>query len=139
MSLAGKRRTVHVGLVLFTLWPLVHIYLVMHFNLSAWKLAGWGMYATPRPSFSGIEVLGRRPGSQQFEKIRSVPPQWRAEASQFLDRQQWLGELTRPNELARACKTHMPEFSELRIIVYTPTLDRQTAIVVMRESVYDYP
>ena len=41
MSFTAKRRAVYVGLALFTLWPLAHIYLVTHFNLSAWKLAGW--------------------------------------------------------------------------------------------------
>lgn len=138
MSLAGKRRVLHVGLVLFTLWPLVHIYLVMHFGLSAWKLAGWGMYATPRPSFSGIAVMGRRPGSNRFEDVRSVPPNWQAEASHFLDRQRWLGRLIRPNQLARSFKEQMPEFADLRIIVYTPTLDRHTGMIVTTPTAYDY-
>ena len=139
MSLAEKRRVLHAGLVLFTLWPLAHIYLVMHFNLSAWKLAGWGMYATPRPSFSAIEVLGRRAGSTQFEQVRSIPPTWQAQASQFLDRQRWLGQLIRPSQLARSFKQQVPEFADLRIVVYTPALDRQTGMIVVKQLAYDYP
>ena len=139
MSFTAKRRALHVGLALFTLWPLAHIYLVMHFNLSAWKLAGWGMYATPRPSFSGIAVFGRRPGSSQFEEVRSAPPAWQAQAREFLDRQRWLGQLLHPNQLARWFKAEAPEFADLRIVVYTPTLDRQTGMIVMKQFAYEYP
>ena len=139
MSFAVKRRTLHVGLALFTLWPLVHICLVMHFNLSAWKLAGWGMYATPRPSFSAIAVFGRRAGSSRFEEVRSAPPAWQEQARQFLERQRWLGQLIRPNQLARWFKKEMPEFADLRIVVDSPTLDRQTGMIVVKQVVYEYP
>ena len=138
MSLAGKRRVLHTGLLLFTLWPLVHIYLVRRFEMSAWKLAGWGMYATPRPSSSGIAIFGRRTGSHQFEEVRSAPAAWQAQASQFLDRQRWLGQLIRPTALARSFNEQRPEFADLRIVVYTPRLDRQSGMIVMTQAVYEY-
>ena len=34
-------------LILFTCWPPIHAILSLHFGFSAWKFAGWGMYATP--------------------------------------------------------------------------------------------
>jgi hypothetical protein len=139
LNFAAKRRVLYAGLLLFTLWPLVHIYLVTHFDMSAWKLAGWGMYATPRPSSSGIAVFGRRMGSQHFEELRSAPAAWQAQASQFLDRQRWLGQLIHPNDLARSFKEQRPEFTDLRIIVYTPALDRHTGMIVMTQLVYEYP
>lgn len=139
MTFATKRRVLHVALVLFTLWPLLHMYLVMHFNLSAWKLAGWGMYATPRPSFSGLAVYGRRAGATKFEEVRGTPPAFQAEATRFLDSARWLGQLINPNTLARSFRQARPEFVDLRIIVYTPTLDRQSAIIVLRPVSYDYP
>lgn len=137
MTYTAKRRVLLVGLALFTLWPLLHIYLVIHFNLSAWKLAGWGMYATPRPSFSGIAVFGRRPGGQ-FEEVRSAPPAWQALASQFLERQRWLGQLIRPTQLAGWFRQEMPELADFRIVVYSPTLDRQSGMIVVRQFTYDY-
>ncbi len=139
MSLALKRRVLYAGLLVFTLWPLVHMYLVTHFEMSAWKLAGWGMYATPRPSSSGLAVMGRRAGSQDFEELRSVPPTWQAQGSQFLDRQRWLGRLIRPNALAHAFAAQNPQFIDLRIIVYTPSLDRQSGMIVVKQVVYEYP
>jgi hypothetical protein len=139
LTLGQKRRAVHVALVLFTLWPLGHMYLVVRFDLSAWKLAGWGMYATPRPSFSGIAVFGRRPGSQQFEEVRTAPTYWQTQASEFVARQRWLGQLIRPSQLARAFKAYAPEFADLRIVVYMPALDRRTGMIVVKEFPYDYP
>ena len=138
MSRTTKRRVLHAGLVLFTLWPLAHIYLVRRFNMSAWKLAGWGMYATPRPTFSGLQVLGRRPDSKQFEEIRSLPPRWQTDARHFLDDQRWLGRLLRPKMLARSLKHQMPEFADLRIVVFTPALDRQTGMIVVKPMTYEY-
>src|SRR5205814_2298724 len=104
LSFTRKRRVLYAALLLFTVWPLVHMYLVIHFDMSAWKLAGWGMYATPRPSFAGIAVMGRRNGHQDFEEIRSVSPTWQAQASEFLEWHRWLGRLSRPNGLARSFK-----------------------------------
>src|SRR5512140_262095 len=115
------------------------MYLAMHFEMSAWKLAGWGMYATPRPSFSGLAVLGRRAGSHDFEEVRSVPATWQAQATQFLDRQRWLGRLIRPNVLAHAFAVQNPQFADLRIVVYTPVLDRQSGMIVVKQVVYEYP
>ena len=138
MTVASKRRVLHVALALFTLWPLAHIYLVKHFDLSAWKLAGWGMYATPRPSFSELAIFGRRPGNRQFEEIRSAPGNWQWPASQFLDRQRWLGQLIRPDQLVRYLKPQLPQFADLRIVVYAPTLDRQTGMIVVKPFAYEY-
>lgn len=43
-----KRRLVHAFLVVFTLWPLAQHGLVRRYDVSPWKLAGWGAYAAPR-------------------------------------------------------------------------------------------
>ena len=139
MTFATKRRVLHGSLVLFTLWPLLHIYLVMHFNLSAWKLAGWGMYATPRPSFSGITVYGRRRGSPQFEEVRGAPPSFEAQARVFLEQQRWLGQLSSPSLLARLFQRQMPEYADLRIVVFAPTLDRRSGMIVVKPVTYEYP
>ncbi len=139
MSLTLKRRVLYAGLLLFTLWPLAHMYLVMHFQLSAWKLAGWGMYATPRPSFAGMAVFARRADRGQFEALRSIPAPCQAQASEFLNRQRWLGQLIRPDELARSLGERMPQFADLRIITYAPVLDRATGMIIVKQVEYEYP
>jgi len=55
---AWKSRIVHLGLALVAVWPLVHMTLVRRFDVSPWKLAGWGMYATPRFDLLGMEIYG---------------------------------------------------------------------------------
>lgn len=138
MTLSAKRRWVHLALVLFTLWPLAHMLLVKKYDLSAWKLAGWGMYATPRPEFSGVAVWGRRPGASQFEEIRPLPERWLPRAKAYLDKRRWLGRLLPPHDLARSFPRRPGEFADLRVIVYTPTLDRRSHIVVVVPVVYEY-
>jgi hypothetical protein len=139
LNLALKRRVLYAGLLLFTLWPVAHIYLVTHFQMSAWKLAGWGMYATPRPSFLGMAVFGRRADRREFEALRSVPAPCQAEASEFLNQQRWLGQLVRPDELARSLREQMPQFADLRIITYVPELDRETGMITVKQVTYEYP
>lgn len=129
----------YTGLWLFTLWPLLHMYLVTHYGVSAWKLAGWGMYATPRPSFAAMSVFARRPGGRGFEEIRSVPAVCQAQANRFLERQRWLGQLIRPNELAGSLRERIPVFADWRIIVYAPVLDRQSGMIVEKHVTYEYP
>ena len=139
MSLALKRRVLYAGLLLFTLWPLAHMYLVTHFQVSAWKLAGWGMYATPRPSFVEMAVFGRRLDRGEFEGLTSIPAPCQAQASQFLSRQRWLGQLIRPDGLARSLREQMPQFADLRIIMNVPALDRETGMIVVKQLAYEYP
>lgn len=139
MSAQGKRRLVYAGLWAFTLWPVLHMYLVTHDGLSAWKLAGWGMYATPRPSFAAMALQARRPGAKGFAEIRSVSDDCRKEANRFLERQRWLGQLVRPDELARLLRKRTPQFADWRIIVDVPVLDRRSGMIVEKRVVYDYP
>jgi hypothetical protein len=134
-----KRRVLYAVLLLFTVWPVAHMYLVTHFQLSAWKLAGWGMYATPRPSSLGMAVFGRRPDRPEFEGLRSIPAPCQAQASEFLNRQRWLGQLIRPDELARSLREHTPQFADLRIITYVPVLDRESGMIIMKQVTYEYP
>ena len=115
------------------------MYLVTHFQLSAWKLAGWGMYATPRPSFLGMAVFGRQPGRGEFEALRSIPAPCQAQASEFLNQQRWLGQLVRPDELARSLREQMPQFADLRIVTFVPTLDRESGMIIVKQLGYEYP
>jgi hypothetical protein len=139
LSLTLKRRVLYAGLLLFTLWPLAHMYLATHFQVSPWKLAGWGMYATPRPSFVQMAVFGRRPDRREFEGLTSIPAPCQEQARLFLSGERWLGQLIRPDELARSLRKQMPAFADLRIITGVPTLDRETGMIIVKQVEYEYP
>src|SRR5262249_39698209 len=48
LSIAAKTKMVVAGLAALTLWPLMQLAICARWDASPWKLAGWGMYATPR-------------------------------------------------------------------------------------------
>jgi len=135
----SRKSAVYAGLVVLTLWPAVHIYLVKRFDLSPWKLAGWGMYSAPRIGMLGMEVYGRRDGQEAFEKLTVPPPEVRVPATEFLERYRWLRQLTRPDAFARSVLQHQPQWHQLRVEVFQPVLDRQTGMIVLTTVVYEYP
>jgi hypothetical protein len=134
-----RARIVYAGLALFTLWPAVHIGLVERYDLSPWKLAGWGMYSTPRFDLAGMEVYGRGSQNEEFEKLTVPTPELREEATRFLERYRWLRRLARPDAFVRLVKEQNPAWREVRVVIYQPTLDRESGMVVMGSLARDYP
>lgn len=129
MGLAAKTRLVHGALVLLAVWPLVHLGLAWRYDLSSWKLGGWGMYATPRFGLVGMEAYGRTTADAAWQQVTSPSPAARAAATAFLEQQQWLRGLASPAGLATALRADHPEWTELRLVVSYPTLDRATGRV----------
>jgi hypothetical protein len=138
LTLQRKKHAVCAGLVLLTLWPAVHIYLVKRFDLSPWKLAGWGMYSAPRISMLGMGVYGRRSADTKLEQLLSLSADLRTQANDYLGRYRWLGELSSPESFARAVLARHSEWQELRVVVYRPVLDKTTGMIVMTSLVHDY-
>jgi hypothetical protein len=134
-----KSRIVHGVLVVLTLWPAAHIYLVERYDMSPWKLAGWGMYSAPRFGFLGMEIYGRRSSDEDWQKLASPTPEMRMQAGEFLERFRWLRRLAAPDALARAALETRPEWRELRVTVFYPVLDAGSGMVVLRPAAYDYP
>jgi hypothetical protein len=134
MATRWKTIVVHVGLVLLTLWPLVHIGLVSRFDLSPWKLGGFGMYATPRFGMLGMEVFGRVRESGDEEQLTAPTAALQVLATEYLERHRWLGRLARPGALAEAAFALHPEWDQVRVIVFRPELDRTSGMVVMTRA-----
>jgi hypothetical protein len=128
-----------VALGALTLWPAAHIYLVKRFDLSPWKLGGWGMYSAPRFGFLGMEVYGRAGGAPEWQKLGAPDAELRTKATEFLERYRWLRRLVRPDDLAHAALESHPQWSELRITVFQPVLERDTGMVVLKQASYEYP
>lgn len=130
-----KRRAVTALLAAIALWPLVQLALVARYDVSPWKLAGWGMYATPRFDFVGMEVYGRTPGGGE-EQLTAPSPAVRQQATAFLESYRWLRHLTPRDGLTGAVLAENPGWDEVRLVVFRPSLDRRTGMVVMLRAEY---
>lgn len=136
-SARAKTAVVGGALVALTIWPLVHLWLVARYDVSPWKLAGWGMYSAPRSRSLGMEIFGRRPGGP-LEHFTQPSSDVRALASVYLERHRWLRKLTRPTALAGAVAAARPDWNEVKIVVFEPALDRTSAMIVMSVLVHRY-
>lgn len=131
MSVRLKTHIVHATLLVLALWPIVHIGLAWRYDVSPWKLAGWGMYSTPRFGMIGMEVYGRDPASGGWEQLVAPAPEVQTVAVTFLERHRWLRGLATTDELAAAVARAHPEWDALRIVVAYPRIDLQTGMVVL--------
>lgn len=133
MSLGAKTRIVVAGLAALTVWPLAHVAICARWDASPWKMAGWGMYATPRPRTIGMEVYGQA-ADGGFQQLTAPSPALRAEAGAFLERWRWLGGLAHPDAFAREVLTAQPAWTRLRIELYQSHLDPGTGMVGLRRD-----
>jgi len=133
LSLGAKTRIVVAGLAALTVWPLAHVAICARWDASPWKMAGWGMYATPRPRSIGMEVFGRT-GDGTFEHLTAPSPALRADAAAFLERWRWLGGLAHPDAFARHVLAASPAWTRLRIELYHSHLDPGTGMVGLRRD-----
>lgn len=131
MTLAAKRRIVHGALLLLALWPLVHLGLAWRWDLSSWKLGGWGMYATPRFGLVGMEAYGRATRDGAWQQVTSPSPAARDAATAFLEQHRWLRGLAPAKHLVAALHADHPDWVELRLVVAYPVLDRESGYVRM--------
>jgi hypothetical protein len=136
-----RAKVVCVRLLLLAvlLWPPVHAGLVSFYDLSAWKLSGWGMYSQPRPKDVGMEVYGRTALRGDYDQLTNASPALQAEASAFLARHQWLGRLTRPDGFAAAIRRERPDWEALRIVTFLSHMEPDTGMIVLRRTEFDYP
>lgn len=137
MTLAAKKAVVYAFLAVLTVWPAVQIWLTKAYGVSAWKLGGWGMYAVPRPKYVGMTVLYRAQGGTELVQLQSPTQADQAAAGVFLERYRWLGRLASPDEFTRSMLDRHPEWEVVRIVLSQPVLDRESAMIVMHEEVYE--
>ncbi len=133
----GRAIAVYAGLALLTIWPAVHLGLVRRYELSAWKLAGWGMYAEPRFGMLGMEVYGRGDAGAALEQLTAPSAEVAEAATVFLERHRWLRRLAQPNALVAAVRRARPQWREVQVVVFRPVLNRQTGMVEMTSVRYE--
>jgi hypothetical protein len=134
-----KMACVRLLFLALLLWPPVHAGLVSFYDLSAWKLAGWGMYSQPRPKDVGMEVYFRAGAAGDYQRLTQSSPALQAEASAFLARHQWLGRLVRPDAFSAAIRREHPEWDALRIVTFHSHMDPATGMIGLRRTEFDYP
>jgi len=134
-----RRRAAILLLAVFSAWPPIHLRLVARFDLSPWKLAGWGMYSAPRPETFGMEVYGLQPGSTQRQHLAAPSSALLREASAFLENYRWLRRLARPRRFAEAVLREHPQWERLEIEVFRSELDAKTGMIVMKQTVFTFP
>jgi len=128
LSLKTKTRIVHAALVVLALWPLAHLALVARYDLSPWKLAGWGMYTTPRFGLLGMEVYGSA-GGATWQQMTAPSLEVRTAGNAFLEQHRWLRGLASTGALADAVRAQEPTWTSLRVVVSYPVLDRASGRV----------
>ncbi len=137
MTARTKSAVLAAALAALTLWPLVHLWLVARYDVSPWKLAGWGMYSVPRSRSLGMEVFGRARDAE-LEHLTQPSPEARALAGRYLERHRWLRRLVRPDALATAVPASRPSWDEIKVVVFEPDLDRASGMIVMGALVHRY-
>jgi hypothetical protein len=120
-----------------TVWPLVQIGLCFRYDLSPWKLAGWGMYAQPRLGAS-LDVVGRESPDGAAVALPSVAYDVMAEADRFLQDWRWLRRLVRPDRFAERVFAAFPQYQALEIVVKNHVLDRHTGFIVAEPVRFPY-
>jgi len=138
LSTTGKKQITRAALIVFTLWPMIHIAIAKQTGMSSWKLAGWGMYATPRLKGQTMHVYGRGTGARYFQPLARPSPEVQVQATLFLERFRWLGTLARPDAFAAAIFDATPGLGDLRVVVLEPILAPETGMIRQREVVYEY-
>ncbi len=134
-----KHRIVTALLAALTVWPLVQLALVARYDVSPWKLAGWGMYSTPRFDRVGMEVYGRPSGGGPEQQLTSPSALVRDEATQFLESYRWLRDLAPRERFVDAILADNPSWDQVRVTVFRPDLDARTGMVVMIRAEYAHP
>ncbi len=138
MTTATKRWIVRGVLTAALLWPLVHLALVARYDLSRWKLAGWGMYTEPGLKDVGMEVYGRRTANGTLEILTEIDAVLRREADEFLYDYRWLRRLTQPDSFVAAIAAARPEWQRIEVHVFRPYLDAASGIVERSQVRYLY-
>jgi len=129
---AWKSRIVYAGLAVVAAWPLVHIALVRRFDVSPWKLAGWGMYSTPRFDLLGMEIYGHDAATGEDEQLTTPSGAEREAAAAYLERYRWLRALADDSDLTDVLFTDYPAWDRVTVVVFRPELDRDSGRITMQ-------
>jgi hypothetical protein len=135
--LEWKQRVLGVALLVFTVWPLAHIQLVQHLDVSPWKLGGWGMYSRPELLPKGrVTVLNK--GRWLPLRPLMAPPVVSRALQRFVYWRRALGALHPPDDLAELILDTWPDIGGVNVSVTVGELNLETDMIEARKSPYLY-
>ena len=121
-----KRRAVGIFLIAFAVWPLVHFSLTQRYDVSPWKLFGWGMYCVPG-AMKTVRIMALTDRGMRTLNFQTYTPEERKWVDRFRMNRQALGLLASPERLAQGMLELRPEYDGVVIAVLTLSLNRETA------------
>jgi len=119
------------------LWPFGHRLLVAFATINPWKLGGFAMYAAPAPPLV-IALYTLRDGQLARIDPAALPVQLRGTLQRFEIARHALGELRRPDALAREILAATPAMSQLSIVVQRTVLRPDDARLGVERMQYSY-
>ena len=122
-----------------TLWPLIHIFLVGQYDLSPWKLGGWGMYSAPRTHGLNMELMVKTSGAIDFAPLEHPTELVQTEAREFLSSYLWLRGLADAEAFAELVLSEHSQYSAVRLTFERPRLDRESGMIVSHRTEYIHP
>jgi hypothetical protein len=139
LSTPTKARVAALICVLFIVWPGIHRGLVAGYDMNAWKLGGFAMYATP-PARTGIFIVEvAKVGSQQKTLADRDLPSWLVQQRRLYSiRRSVLGLLLPPDALAEAYFRARPDVDQIEVVIAREMLSASTALMERQETVYGY-
>ena len=133
-----KAKVVLAVLIAVTIWPLVQIGLVGRFDVSPWKLAGWGMYSAPAPINVNMTVHYRERGLATERPMAMPGPEIQIAAQQFLERHRWLGTLETPRRFVDTIFEKHPEYDGVRVVIEVDKMNPDSGIIERKEREYRF-
>ncbi len=130
MSTEAKRKGLAALLCAVMVWPAIHHGLVRAYDIDAWKLFGFAMYAVP----------ARQVRVQVLPIMEGEPTRWvfskpgRARIARFLDDRLHWGRLAPAETLGHDLLELEPRFDALEIRILTRRLERSDARLYFDEE-----
>jgi hypothetical protein len=132
-----KQRFVYASLIVLAVWPAGHIALVTRYGVNPWKLAGWGMYSAPQ-IVPEVRLFGLTSDAVRRYELGTVPTPLAPAVLDFRRARLGLGELARPDSLAKAMLDHYSAIDGVAIVVVQPVLDPASGMIEDRSTTYEY-
>ncbi len=128
MTLDTKRKIVTWGLVVLTVWPLVHHVIVRSLDLSAWKGFGWSMYyVPPRLANTYLYSLDDDRPLTQRELTPAQRQALRRAADEFGKWRAEFGPLVEPDAFGRVALDCYPNEQGIELVVEDVAVSRSSA------------
>ena len=132
--LTRKTHLLAAAVVVLALWPAVHLFLAVRYEIDPWEFLGWGMYALPSPQVHvRIEQLvgGRSVIVRPSDRTLARLDRFATERTRF-------GRFASVDRLGREVLALEPQMEGVVVILRRWTLDRGSATFDFSEERFPF-